>query len=135
MDLTPGVTSVKATKLNDIFEVSGLSQLIVDPTRTTPYSSPLIDLCVTNAPSKIKNSGRIELSISNHVVVQMTHKVHYKETGSRIVTLRNMKTFNGETYIRDLQQQAWTDVNLSNDSNEMWAKWKNMLVNCIYNYD
>ena len=68
MDLTPGVTSVKVTKLNDIFEVSGLSQLIVDPTRTTPYSSTLIDLCVTNAPSKIKNSGTIELCISNHVV-------------------------------------------------------------------
>ena len=61
----------------------------------------------------------------------MTHKVHYKQTGSRIVTLRNMKNSNRENYIRDLQQQTWTDVNLSNDPNEMWAKWENMLINCI----
>ncbi len=42
-----------------------------------------------------------------------------------------MKNFNRENYIRDLEQQVWTDVNLSNDPNEMWAKWKNMLINCI----
>ena len=59
VDLTPGVTSVNATKLNDIFEIYGLKQLITDPTRTTPYSSTLIDLCVTNASSKITNAGII----------------------------------------------------------------------------
>ena len=55
------------TKLNDIFKVFGLNQLTVDPTRTIPYSSTLNDLCVTNDPSKIINSGTIELSISDHV--------------------------------------------------------------------
>ena len=123
--------SVNAINLNDIFEVFAQSQLIVDPTRTTSYSSTLIDLCVTNAPSKIINSGTIELSVSDCASVYMTHKVHYKQTGSRIVTLRNMENFNRENYIRDLQQQTWTDVNLSNDPNEMWAKWKNMLINSI----
>ena len=54
----------------------------------------------------------------------MTHKVHYKQTGSRLVQIRSMKNFNGGNYIRDLEQQVWTDVNLSNDPNEMWAKWK-----------
>ena len=38
VNLMPGVTSVNATKLNDIFEIFGLKQLIVDPTRTTLYS-------------------------------------------------------------------------------------------------
>ena len=74
VNLMSGVTSVNATKLNDIFELFGLKQLIVDPTRTTPYSSTLIDLCVTNAPSKIINSGIIELSISDHVLVYRVYK-------------------------------------------------------------
>ena len=42
-----------------------------------------------------------------------------------------MKNFNTENYLRDLEQQAWADVNLSNGSNEMWVKWENMLINCI----
>jgi hypothetical protein len=101
------LTSVNGNKLNDIFDIFGLKQLIVDPTRTTPYSSTLIDLCFTNAPSKIVNSGIIELSISDHVLVYMTHKVHYKQTGSRLVQIRSMKNFNTENYLRDLEQQAW----------------------------
>ena len=80
VNLMPGVTSVNATKLNDIFEIFGLKQLIVDPTRTPPYSFTLTDLCVTNAPSKIINSGIIELSVSDHVLAYMTHKVHYNRT-------------------------------------------------------
>ena len=131
VNLMPGVTSVNATKLNDIFEIFGLKQLIVDPTRTTSHSSTLVGLCVTNAPSKIINSGIIELSISDHVLVYMTHKVHYKQTGSRLIEIRNMKNFNNESFLRDLERQRWSDVNLSNDPNEMWAKWKNMLINCI----
>ena len=63
VDLTPGVMYLNAhTKLNDIFEVFGLNQLNVDPTRTIPYSS-----CVTSDPSKIINSGTITLSINDHV--------------------------------------------------------------------
>ncbi len=42
-----------------------------------------------------------------------------------------MKNFKKGNYIRDLEQQVWMDVNLNNDPNEMWAKWKNMLINCI----
>ena len=67
VDLMTGATSVNATKLNDIFETYGLKQLIKDPTRTTPYSSTLIDLCVTNAPSKITNAGIL-------VAIRIVHK-------------------------------------------------------------
>ena len=41
-----------------------LKQLIDDLTRITPYSSTLIDLCVTNAPSKIIYSDAIIFSIN-----------------------------------------------------------------------
>ena len=34
-----------------------LTQLIIEPTRVTPYSRTLIDLCLTNSPDKISNSG------------------------------------------------------------------------------
>ena len=47
-------------------EIFGFKQLIVDLTKTKPCSFTMIDLCVTNAPSKIINSGTIELSISDY---------------------------------------------------------------------
>ena len=60
----------------------------------------------------------------------MTQKVHYKQIGSHFAQIRNMKNFDREKYIRDLEQ-VWTDVSLSNDPNVMWATWKNMLIYCI----
>ena len=85
VDLMLGVTSVNATKLNDKFEIYGLKQLVTDPTRTTPYSSTLIDLRISNAPSKITNAGIIEFCITDHVFklscVYMTYKVHHKQIG------------------------------------------------------
>ena len=92
-------------KLNDIFEVYGLKQLITGPTKTTPYSSTVIDLCVTNSPSKITNAaGIIELSINDHVLVYMTYEVHYRQIGSRLAQIRNITKINRENCIRDLEQ-------------------------------
>ena len=49
-----------------IFDVYGLTQLISEPTRITPSSRTLIDLCVTNSPDKIPKSGVDHLRISDH---------------------------------------------------------------------
>ena len=95
VDLMPGVTSV-----NIIFEIYGLKQLITNPTRTTPYSSTLIDLCVTNALSKIANE-RSCISLND------AKSTSLKQIGSRFVQIRLGTTnMNG----RD---------SISNDPNEM----------------
>ena len=39
--------------LTNIFDIYGLSQLISEPTRITPNTRTLIDLCITNSPEKI----------------------------------------------------------------------------------
>ena len=64
----------------------------------------LIDLCVTNAPSNITNAGVIELSKSKHVLVYMTHRVHYKQMGSCLVQKRIMKIL-----IEKSIQEAWNN--------------------------
>ena len=58
--------------LTSIFDIYGLSQLITEPTRVTPTSKTLIDLCITNSPEKVTNSGVIHLGISDHSLVFMT---------------------------------------------------------------
>ena len=55
--------------LTNIFDIYGLSQLITEPTRVTPVSRTLIDLCITNSPEKVTNSGVIHLGISDHSLV------------------------------------------------------------------
>ena len=46
VDLTPGITSVNAIKLQHLFDIYGLNQLSIEPTR-------VIDHCIRNSPGKI----------------------------------------------------------------------------------
>ena len=47
-DLTPGIASANAIKLQHILDVCGLDQLITEPIRVTMNSCTLIDHCITN---------------------------------------------------------------------------------------
>ena len=68
-NLLPEAITVNSSYLINIFDIYGLSQLITEPTRVTPDSKTLIDLCITNSPEKVTNSGVIHLGISDHSLV------------------------------------------------------------------
>ena len=83
-----------SSTLTNILDIYGLSQLISEPTRITPTSSTLIDLCITNSPAKISKAGVVHLGISDHSLVFMTLKICYERTGShRTIETRAFKKF------------------------------------------
>ena len=131
VDFMPDANANNTNKLKDIFAAYGLEQLINEPTRVTPNSSTLIDLCVTNTATKIINSGVLHLGISDHSLIYMTYKTKYERSGKRIIEIRSMKNFRKEQYLWDLEQQNWNDIKLSSDPNTMWSKWKSLLMECI----
>ena len=52
VDLTPGITSANAIKLQRILDIYGLDQLITEVTRVTMNSRTLIDHCIANSPDR-----------------------------------------------------------------------------------
>ena len=48
----------------------------------------LVDLCITNSPEKITNSGVIHLGISDHSLVFLSRKTQYCRTGPRVIETR-----------------------------------------------
>ena len=128
---TTNFTPNTSTLLN-IFEIYGLSQLITEPTRITPNSRTLIDLCVTNEPDKITRSGVLHLGISDHSLVYMIRKNHYDRAKARIVETRQFKNFNEVGFLNDLKEINWKSINShSADPNNMWSIWKKMFMDCI----
>ena len=71
-----------SSTLTSILDIYGLSQLISEPTRITPTSNTLIDLCITSSPEKISKASVVHLGISDHSLVFMTLKISYERTGS-----------------------------------------------------
>ena len=52
-NMLDGSNNHKSSTLTNILDIYGLSQLISEPTRITPTSRTLIDLCITSLPEKI----------------------------------------------------------------------------------
>ena len=65
-DLLPDSVNANSSHLLNIMDICGLTQLITEPTRVTQYSRTLTDLCLTNSPDKICNSGVVNIGISDH---------------------------------------------------------------------
>ena len=62
-------------------------------------------------------SGVLHLSISDHSLVYMVRKAHYKRNGVRTVEVRSLKNFNRENFLRDLELKQWNNVHCSEDPN------------------
>ena len=127
----PEAITVNSSHLINIFDIYGLSQLITEPTRVTQDSKTLIDLCITNSPEKITNSGVIHLGISDHSLVFLSRKTQYCRTGPRVIETRQFKHFNRGKFLSDLNQLPWANVDLYSDPNEMWRVWKEMFLGCV----
>ena len=92
-NLLPETSAHTSSCLTNIFDIYGLSQLITEPTRVTPVSKTLIDLCITNSPEKVSNSGVIHLGISDHSLVFMTRKIQHNRNCPRTIEMRQFKHF------------------------------------------
>ncbi len=118
-------------KLNEIFDIYGIHQLINESTRITETSSSLTDVCLTNSTSTVVDSGVIHLSIRDHSLVYMARKTHYVRKGARTITIRTLKNFSSDEFLRDLNQQPWANVCHSRCPNEMSRTWKELLMDVI----
>ena len=130
-NLLPEASAHISSHLTNIFDIYDLSQLITEPTRVTPVSKTLIDLCITNSPEKVSNSGVIHLGISDHSLVFMTRKVHHDRFCPRTIEMRQFKHFQKNKFLSDLEQMPWSNVDLCSDPNDMWHEWKQMFVSCM----
>jgi hypothetical protein len=117
--------------LSDILDIYGLEQLIKEPTRITHNSQTLIDLCITNTPDKIVQSGIIHTGISDHSLAFMCRKTKHNKENSRIIETRNFKNFDEKSFLKDVSQMPWIEIESSNDPNQMWKQWREMFMFCV----
>ena len=94
-DLLPDSVNINSSHLLNIMDIYGLTQLITEPTRVTQYSRTLIDLCLTNSPNKISNSGVVDIGISDHCAIFVTHKISYlRSFVHKTAEVRQLRNFN-----------------------------------------
>ena len=89
-DLLPDSVNINSSHLLNITDIYG-----TEPTRVTQYSRSLIDLCLTNSPDKISNSGVADIGISDHCAIFLTRKIsHLRSFVHKTAEVRQLKNFN-----------------------------------------
>ena len=94
--------NMPTNKLNSLYELYQLSQLINEPTWVTMTTSSLIDHVVINTPEKISHSGVVHTGISDNSLVYAIRKIRVFQKANDFVEIRNMKNFNEKNFVDEL---------------------------------
>ena len=97
----------------------GLEQIVTKPTRVTRTSRTLIDHIITNYPMRISATDVIPTSIvSDHDALIACINVRVNRYQPRYKYIRNMKTFDEQEFISDLNTLPLNIVYSSDDPEE-----------------
>ena len=123
--MLPEAITVNSSQLINTFDIYGLSQFITEPTRVTPPSKTLVDLCLTNS------QRRLQTGINDFSLFFWPRKTQNCSIGPRVIETRQFNHFNRGKFLIDLKQLPWANVDLYSDLNEMWRVWKEMFLGCV----
>ena len=82
-----------------------MTQLILQPTRETSNTSTTLDIILVSHPSLHKSSGVMRCNFSDHYLVYTEFEfnlINQKGSTHNVVKFRDMKRFNPENFLNDL---------------------------------
>jgi hypothetical protein len=80
-------------------------------------------------------SGVIRLGISDHDLIYAIRKVAIKPIANKhmhkVVNIRNMKNFNVDSFINDLSNLPWSNLDCLLNVNDRWDLWKKIFMTVV----
>ena len=116
-------------RIEELYQLYGLTQLISEPTRETCRTSTLIDHIAVSAASNIVESGVLKVSLSDHYMIFCVRKYRGALKGQhKKVTTRQMKDFDQNSFLSDISSVDWDSIlDCSKDINTAVENWSNVL--------
>lgn len=89
----------------------------------------LIDIILSNEPSRILKSGVVHMGLSDHSMVYTIRKfaISSKNTHKHVTT-RSFKKFNANAFREDLKSAPWDSLRNCTTPDEMIVIWENMFL-------
>ena len=120
------------THYSNSLDMFGLEQIVTKPTRVTRTSRTLIDHIITNYPMRISATDVIPTSIvSDHDAPFACINVRVNRYQPRYKYIRNMKTFDEQEFISDLDTPPLNIVYSSDDPEEQLEYFNRMFKECL----
>ena len=127
-------TDSLVTSYSNTLDMFGLEQIVTKPTRVTRTSRTLIDHINTNYPMRISATYVIPTSIvSDHDAPFACINVRVNRYQLRYKYIRNVKTFDEQEFITDLDTLTLNIVYSSDDPKEQLEYFNSMFKECLRN--
>lgn len=116
--------------LSYLCKVSGLQQLITEPTRLSIKSRSLLDLILVSDCGMICQSGVLDVAFSDHNAVFCTRKKIKSQPINEHCSIkyRWTKQYSAEVFNQRLSERDWSDLLESNDVDKAWDLFKQRFI-------
>ena len=114
--------------LHELYDLSGMSQVIKEHTRVTIETSTLIDHIAATNQTDIADSGVYKTCLSDHYFVYCARKLHGGvKSEHKYITSRQLKNFDKAAFLSDLSEVDWEGlVSQAQDIDEAVNSWTKM---------
>ena len=124
--------STMIRKLQDLYRVYQMKQLIKEPTRSTRTTATVIDHFSTNKPNLIISSGVLATGFNDHEMIFGIRKVSSRfRREQKIIKIRQLKHYNAEKYREDLRKVDWESIFEHEDVNIMSLDWEQKFLSIL----
>ena len=107
---------------------------IKHPTRITCHTSTLIDHITTNREEKVRQSGVIDTSLSDHQLIFCTRKINRVKTNNyKQISFRSLKNYSIENFERELKNIAFPNYKKFSHVNSAYNDIVNKITQIINN--
>lgn len=104
-----------------------IQNVIKEATRITPSTETLIDVIATNKSELVRRTGVLPLDVTDHSLVYATLKLKRKRPPPTVITVRNFKQFNAETFKADMEQTPFYIASVFDDMDDILWAWNQLL--------
>ncbi len=125
---------VEAKVLTDTFSELNMTQLIKDPTRITSHSRSLLDVIMISCPLIVKDSGVVDIGISDHSMVFCTLKLKAIKPSPTHLYARSLKHYDPNQFVTELSLLPFDMVVSAQDAEDKLHLFNQLFTNTLNNH-
>lgn len=121
----------KGRCLLDICDIYGLDSLNNSPTRISSQRSSCLDVILTNVPGYFRESGTLEVGLSDHCLVYAVLNKKLPQPKAEIIRVRSFKNFDEGSFCSDLSLFPFTTAYVFDDPEDVYWAWEKMFAEVL----
>ena len=134
--MTSTLTHRFETRYKDAIKRLGLTNLILETThiKQLNYGFSTLDHYLTTDPKLHDTTGVLMTNVSDHFCIFGTRKKHKEEHEKSPHKWRAYSKVNRDKFILDIENQDWSTVTNTYDSELAWLKFKEIFLNILHKH-